>query len=475
MSARNLLACILLFAVDACWGQQQPTFNFQSLPASGLVVSGDFNRDGWPDLAVVDTQGGGGLNIYLGIGNGNFNLANINYTIPSSVHQILTADMNGDGILDLVFTSSGSNVVSIFFGDGKGDFSLGESVTLKQTSPSIQLGDVNGDGKIDIVAAGQVMLNKGSGIFASVLSANAGGLLIDVNGDGKLDSVGYGSKGVVVSKGSGTGTFATPYHTGGNEPVLCIDAGNCNFGVNGFVFADFYNLGHLDLAILLEACDGNVDPDGLACAEALYIYKNNGSGMFSLTHSVKFTSANSTSLYASDLNGDQKQDIVVYSGNVRAGGAIYFMGNGNGTFASPQWVALPGSGSTFAFTRDLGLTSRRDVVSTVGPYGGPDTEIDLNTTPVTNCQPPNSSKLAARICSPIGGASPATVVVKGSGNSPAGVQRLEVWIDGVKKGQSLSDQIRKTFTLVAGSHRVALVAVDKYKGTAKTSVSITVP
>ena len=319
------------------------------------------------------------------------------------------------------------------------------------------------------------MLNKGGGVFTSVLSPYAGGLLIDVNGDGKLDSVGYGSKGVVVSKGSGTGTFAAPYYTGGNEPVLCIDAGNCNFGVNGFVFADFYNLGHLDLAILLEACDGNIDPDGLACAEALYIYKNSGSGTFSLAHSLKFTSADGTRLYAADLNNDQKQDIVVYSANVRAGGAAYFMGNGNGTFAPPRWIALPGSDSTFAFTRDLSLTSRQDVVSTIGPYSGPDTEIDINTTPVTNCQPPNSSILAAHICSPIAGASPATVVVKGSGNSPAGVQRLEVWIDGVKKTQSWSDQIRKTFTLAAGSHRVVLIAVDKYKGTAKSTVYIKVP
>src|ERR1039458_3406295 len=76
MSTRNLLACVLLFTVGACWGQQQPTFNWQSLPASGLVVTGDFNRDGWPDLAVLDTDSGE-FYIYLGTGNGNFNLVNI--------------------------------------------------------------------------------------------------------------------------------------------------------------------------------------------------------------------------------------------------------------------------------------------------------------------------------------------------------------------------------------------------------------
>jgi hypothetical protein len=486
MSTRYLLACVLLLSVAACWGQQQPTFTPQTLPASCVdsgLVSGDFNRDGWPDLAVVDCNGvQEGLDIYLGIGNGNFNLANVYPGFSGGnfiCGQLLTADMNGDGNLDLIFPSctpgrdSSYNGIEIYYGDGKGNF---PSSNFIFNSGGGQLGDLNGDGRIDIVDGGKVWLNKGNGNFTSVLSPYAGGLLIDVNGDGKLDSVSYGSKGLAVSKGLGTGKFAAPYYTGGKEPVLCIDAGHCNSGVNGFVFADFYNLGHLDLAILLGACDYNLEPAD-PCAEALYIYKNSGSGTFSLAHSYKFTSStNGTQLYAADLNNDQKQDIVVYDGNLRGGEPLYFMGNGNGTFAPPSGAGLSwGWDSTFAFTRDLGLTSRQDVVSTRGYYSGQATEIDLNTTPVTNCQPPSSSILAAHICSPLAGASPKTIVVKGSGNSPAGVQRLEVWIDGVKKAQSLSDQISKTFTLAAGSHRVALVAVDKYKGTAKSTVYITVP
>ncbi len=488
MSTRYLLACVLLLSVAACWGQQQPTFNYQTLPNAGLVVSGDFNRDGWPDLAIVylpERDGDPTLNIYLGIGDGNFNLVNT-YTLSTYPSQLLTADMNGDGILDLVFPTNG---VSIYYGAGNGNFSLGKTVPVLNPY-GIQLSDVNGDGRIDIVSLSNVMLNKGNGVFTSVSSPHAGqSLLIDVNGDGKVDSVSYDSysgKGLVVSKGLGTGQFAAPYYTGGKEPVLCIDAGNCNNStegmdfspLRGFVLGDFYSLGHLDLAVLVGACDWNIDPNGVACAEALYIYKNSGSGTFSLAHSYKFTGGARADLFTADLNNDQKQDIVVYS--TQTGEALFFMGNGNGTFASPVGLSAPvGQYQQVMspFTRDLGLTSRQDIVMTVaGPAGGgQDTAIALNTTPVTNCQPPNSSKLAAHICSPIAGASPKTVVVKGSGNSPAGVQRLEVWIDGVKKGQSLSDQINKAFTLTTGSHRVALIAVDKYKGTAKSTVYVTVP
>jgi hypothetical protein len=64
--------------------------------------------------------------------------------------------------------------------------------------------------------------------------------------------------------------------------------------------------------------------------------------------------------------------------------------------------------------------------------------------------------------------------VKGSGNSPAGVQRLEIWVDGVKKAQRWNNQIAKRISLASGSRRITLVAVDVYKGTAKTSVTVNV-
>ena len=55
-----------------------------------------------------------------------------------------------------------------------------------------------------------------------------------------------------------------------------------------------------------------------------------------------------------------------------------------------------------------------------------------------------------------------------------GVQRLEVWIDSVKKYQKWNDQLAKKFTLSAGTHRIAVVAVDAYKGTATKAITVTV-
>jgi hypothetical protein len=65
--------------------------------------------------------------------------------------------------------------------------------------------------------------------------------------------------------------------------------------------------------------------------------------------------------------------------------------------------------------------------------------------------------------------------VQAAGNSPAGVIQLQVWIDGVKQAVKWHDELSKKFSLPPGTHRIAVVAADKYLGTAKRSINITVP
>jgi hypothetical protein len=67
------------------------------------------------------------------------------------------------------------------------------------------------------------------------------------------------------------------------------------------------------------------------------------------------------------------------------------------------------------------------------------------------------------------------LLVKASGNSPAGVNQMQVWIDGKKKYVKWNDQLSKRFTLSSGKHKIAVVANDKFIGSAKTIVNVTVP
>ena len=128
-----LLCC--LFIASNCLAQVTFTTDDQSIPQSGPTVTGDFNRDGWPDLAVVD----GSLYVYFGIGNKNFNLAHVVNGLPSNVMSMRTADMNGDGILDLVL-SNGTNSVTIMYGNSSGSFAVGTTVNFGTTVSSVEIG-----------------------------------------------------------------------------------------------------------------------------------------------------------------------------------------------------------------------------------------------------------------------------------------------------------------------------------------------
>jgi hypothetical protein len=88
----------------------------------------------------------------------------------------------------------------------------------------------------------------------------------------------------------------------------------------------------------------------------------------------------------------------------------------------------------------------------------------------------SSANLAAKICGISNGATlRSPLLVKASGNSPAGVNQLQVSIDGKKQYVKWGDQLAKKFTLTSGRHRIAVVAYDEYIGPATTAVDVNIP
>jgi hypothetical protein len=98
----------------------------------------------------------------------------------------------------------------------------------------------------------------------------------------------------------------------------------------------------------------------------------------------------------------------------------------------------------------------------------------LNQNGTPNCPPPASNVLQAKMCSPGSTTSSTTFTVQASGNSPVGIKRVELWVDGHKVAQTLNDQLRKTLTLTIGIHQITVVAVDDYIGFAKATRSVNV-
>jgi hypothetical protein len=213
----------------------------------GIVV-GDFNGDGFPDLAVINQTGANTADVGVLLndsqGHGNFTLVPGNPALPALAQELATADINGDKKLDLTVPISGTvaspgSSVAVFLGNGDGTFTPGTAVTLSNNGSTFYqpidaaIGDLNGDGKPDLIvstddqvpgSANQgivVALGNGDGTFQTpnfFLSSFQSGpdpmgvQLIDLNRDGHLDVIAsnYTNGTVAVMYGKGDGTLYDP-------------------------------------------------------------------------------------------------------------------------------------------------------------------------------------------------------------------------------------------------------------------------
>jgi len=135
--------------------------------------------------------------------------------------SVILGDVNGDGELDIITANYNSANVSVLLGNGNGTFKDQQTIATGTQPFSVTLGDVNGDGSLDIITANRgsnnasVLLGNGDGAFKAQTTLSTGTqprsvALGDVNGDGTLDIVtaNQGSSNVSVLLGTGNGSFA---------------------------------------------------------------------------------------------------------------------------------------------------------------------------------------------------------------------------------------------------------------------------
>jgi uncharacterized protein (TIGR03437 family) len=237
------------------------------LDSDQVVAVGDFNADGKPDLFSY-TQDGTGFNVRLGNGDGTFQ-APVGFTkFPAGDFRFaVIADFNGDGKADVAQTSARPDPnLYVWLGNGDGTFqsvtvSVIETVAGSSVRPLVAA-DFNRDGKMDLAVGGRngltILLGNGDGTFsAKAVYSDPGETLAlgDLNGDGKLDLV----DGFSVLLGNGDGTFQAPVLLDFGQPV-----GN---GGGSLIIADFENLGKLDVAAsynFLEADAGGLETTSFA-------------------------------------------------------------------------------------------------------------------------------------------------------------------------------------------------------------------
>lgn len=162
------------------------------------VALGDVNRDGAPDLVVYQPSRGA-LSVYLGDGSGDFRVhATLAVGSPALQQRIAApiklADLNHDGKLDLVFAPAPAMALGV----GDGTFGALQALPVRGGSAvrTVEIADLDRDGHPDLIfltSAAQVLRGSGDGRFQAPLDFSDGGLaprnllLADGDGDGKPD------------------------------------------------------------------------------------------------------------------------------------------------------------------------------------------------------------------------------------------------------------------------------------------------
>ena len=304
------------------------TFNAKTdlsgVSAAADVVLADINNDGMQDIVATDDTENT-VSVMLGLGNGQFH-SRITTTVGTNATAIAVGDINNDGKIDVVTADTGTTTASILLGNGDGTFQARTTVTVGATPSDIQLGDFNNDGNLDLITSNSgtttasIALGDGNGGFAvatNVTVGNAPGRIAigDFNGDGNLDFVtsDISDSTVSVVTGTGTGTFnaRVTYSVGGSPLPIGI--------------GDLDNDGDLDMAV-----GSNFDP-------TVSILLNNGLGTFSAGTTVT-TGARVGEIKLGDLNDDGYLDLVTFDQDDST--ASIFIGKGSATFNARKTIAL---------------------------------------------------------------------------------------------------------------------------------------
>ncbi|MFN0060054.1 MAG: FG-GAP-like repeat-containing protein [Planctomycetota bacterium] len=259
----------------------------------------DFNADGIIDVSTANVYSGD-VTVVFGVGDGTFSPPQ-NIPVGSGPHGLAVLDFDGDGDADICTANIGSDNLSRLQNNGAGIMTAMTPIEGGGFGEyALTAADMNNDGIVDLIVGAQgnqriiVQLGDGDGTFTTMPFQSAGGSVWkivcgDVNGDGNMDvsSANSGSNSGSILLGNGDGTLDPPLVTPTAAHVVATDLGDLD--------------GDGDLDWILSSFGGG----------EWRLFENDGAGVFSLQETFDAVS-NPACAAILDVDNDTDLDLVMF-------------------------------------------------------------------------------------------------------------------------------------------------------------------